>query len=59
MAIDGRGRLRASGWLRDAVEPDDVLLVGSRIAATGGPVVLLAPPWVLDDLADTLAGEQQ
>jgi hypothetical protein len=52
--VDGRGRLYVPVWLRHAAAGTGAVLVG---AALGEPLVVLAPPGVLDGIGDLLAGE--
>jgi bifunctional DNA-binding transcriptional regulator/antitoxin component of YhaV-PrlF toxin-antitoxin module len=58
VAVDGRGRIVVPRWLRTAAEPDGTLLVGIGTDHDGEPIVLLAPPRLLDGFADAVVGER-
>jgi hypothetical protein len=57
VTLDGRGRVVVPRWLAEAAEPAAGVLVATRSADEGGPVVVLAPPRVLVGVMSGLVGE--
>ncbi|MBI1843825.1 MAG: hypothetical protein HYR89_04345 [Actinobacteria bacterium] len=55
LAVDGRGRLFLSAWLRRATVSSGSVLVAFR--CVGQPMVVLAATGVLDAMVDGVAGE--